>query len=77
MSAQAYFILDEFLINGHVTETSKAQVFKAVAEQDLLEVCTHIRACIIRFAVHLIELLYRCSINVSYPSSKHLVIRLL
>ncbi len=49
MSAQAYFILDEFLINGHVTETSKAQVFKAVAEQDLLEVRILIRAYIIRF----------------------------
>ena len=36
-SSQAYYILDEFLVAGEVTETSKKGVFKAVAEQDLLE----------------------------------------
>ena len=36
-SAQAYYIFDEFIVAGEVAETSKKGVFKAVAEQDLME----------------------------------------
>lgn len=34
---KAYFILDEFVIGGEVQETSKTQVLKAIAAQDLLQ----------------------------------------
>ena len=34
---KAYFILDEFLLAGEVQETSKKQVLKAIAAQDLLQ----------------------------------------
>ncbi|GMR56717.1 hypothetical protein PMAYCL1PPCAC_26912 [Pristionchus mayeri] len=34
---KAYFILDEFLLAGEVQETSKKQVIKAIAAQDLLQ----------------------------------------
>jgi len=34
---KAYFILDEFLLSGEVQETSKKQVLKAIAAQDLLQ----------------------------------------
>lgn len=38
---KAYFILDEFLLAGEIQETSKKQVLKAIAAQDLIqEVCT-------------------------------------
>lgn len=37
---KAYFMLDEFLLGGEVQETSKKNVLKAIAAQDLLqEVC--------------------------------------
>jgi len=32
---RAYFMLDEFVLGGHVCETSKKAVLKAVSEQDL------------------------------------------
>lgn len=34
---KAYFILDEFILAGEVQETSKKQVLKAIAAQDLLQ----------------------------------------
>jgi hypothetical protein len=34
---KAYFILDELLIGGEVQETSKKNVLKAIAAQDLLQ----------------------------------------
>lgn len=34
---KAFFILDEFLLAGEVQETSKKQVLKAIAAQDLLQ----------------------------------------
>jgi AP-1 complex subunit sigma 1/2 len=34
---KAYFILDEFLIGGEVQETSKKNVLKAIAAQDLMQ----------------------------------------
>ncbi|XP_035704695.1 AP-1 complex subunit sigma-2 isoform X4 [Folsomia candida] len=34
---KAYFILDEFLLGGEVQETSKKNVLKAIAAQDLLQ----------------------------------------
>ncbi len=34
---KAYFILDEFLLAGEIQETSKKQVLKAIAAQDLLQ----------------------------------------
>lgn len=34
---KAYFILDELLLGGEVQETSKKNVLKAVAAQDLLQ----------------------------------------
>ena len=45
---KAYFMLDEFIIGGEVQETSKKNVLKAIAAQDLIqEVCAcsklHIR----------------------------------
>ena len=37
---KAYFMLDELLLGGEVQETSKKNVLKAIAAQDLLqEVC--------------------------------------
>jgi len=39
---KAYFMLDELLLGGEVQETSKKNVLKAIAAQDLLqEVCWH------------------------------------
>ena len=34
---QAYYIFDELVVSGEIAETSKKGVFKAVAEQDLME----------------------------------------
>lgn len=34
---KAYFILDELLIGGEMQETSKKNVLKAIAAQDLLQ----------------------------------------
>jgi len=34
---KAYFILDELLIGGEIQETSKKNVLKAIASQDLLQ----------------------------------------
>ena len=34
---KAYFILDELLIGGEMQETSKKNVLKAIASQDLLQ----------------------------------------
>lgn len=34
---KAYFMLDEFIIGGEVQETSKKNVLKAIAAQDLLQ----------------------------------------
>lgn len=34
---KAYFILDELLLGGEVQETSKKNVLKAIAAQDLLQ----------------------------------------
>jgi len=34
---KAYFILDELMIGGEVQETSKKNVLKAIAAQDLLQ----------------------------------------
>lgn len=34
---QAYYILDEFVLGGEVQETSKKNVLKAIAAQDLLQ----------------------------------------
>ena len=35
--AQAYFMLDELLLGGDIQETSKKNVLKAIAAQDLLQ----------------------------------------
>lgn len=34
---KAYFILDELLIGGEIQETSKKNVLKAIAAQDVLQ----------------------------------------
>lgn len=34
---QSYYILDEFLLGGEVQETSKKNVLKAIAAQDMLQ----------------------------------------
>jgi len=34
---KAYFMLDEFIIGGEVQETSKKNVLKAIAAQDLIQ----------------------------------------
>lgn len=34
---KAYFILDELLVGGEIQETSKKNVLKAIAAQDLLQ----------------------------------------
>jgi hypothetical protein len=34
---KAYFMLDEFIIGGEVQETSKKNVLKAIAAQDLMQ----------------------------------------
>lgn len=34
---KAYFILDELLLGGEVQETSKKNILKAIAAQDLLQ----------------------------------------
>ncbi|CAH1986373.1 unnamed protein product [Acanthoscelides obtectus] len=38
---KAYFILDELLLGGEVQETSKKNVLKAIAAQDLLQEVSH------------------------------------
>ncbi|KRX64464.1 AP-1 complex subunit sigma-2, partial [Trichinella sp. T9] len=38
---KAYFILDEFLLGGEVQETSKKQVLKAIAAEDLMQEKLH------------------------------------
>jgi len=38
---KAYFILDELLVGGEVQETSKKNVLKAIAAQDLLQEDIH------------------------------------
>ena len=35
--SQAYFMLDELLLGGDIQETSKKNVLKAIAAQDLLQ----------------------------------------
>ncbi|KAG6799064.1 AP-1 complex subunit sigma-2-like isoform X1 [Apis mellifera caucasica] len=41
---KAYFILDELLVGGEIQETSKKNVLKAIAAQDLLqELCVSIQ----------------------------------
>lgn len=43
---KAYYMLDELLIAGEVQETSKKNVLKAIAAQDMLqEVCNHLTVC--------------------------------
>ena len=45
---KAYFMLDELLIGGEVQETSKKNVLKAIAAQDLLqEVGIEMLQCVI------------------------------
>ena len=39
---KAYFMLDELLLGGEVQETSKKNVLKAIAAQDLLQEVSHI-----------------------------------
>lgn len=34
---QAYFMLDELLIGGEIQETSKKNILRAIAQQDLLQ----------------------------------------
>lgn len=38
---KAYFILDELMLGGEVQETSKKNVLKAIAAQDLLQEVSH------------------------------------
>ena len=38
---KAYFILDELLVGGEIQETSKKNVLKAIAAQDLLQEVSH------------------------------------
>lgn len=38
---KAYFILDELLLGGEIQETSKKNVLKAIAAQDLLQEVSH------------------------------------
>ena len=46
---KAYYMLDELLIAGEIQETSKKNVLKAIAAQDMLqEVCSHIHPCLYR-----------------------------
>ncbi|UYV71360.1 AP1S2 [Cordylochernes scorpioides] len=40
---KAYFILDELLIGGEIQETSKKNVLKAIAAQDLLQEVRFVR----------------------------------
>ena len=41
MATQAYYILDELLVGGEIQETSKKNIIRATAAQDMLqEVCT-------------------------------------
>ena len=45
---KAYYMLDELLIAGEIQETSKKNVLKAIAAQDMLqEVRSHIHPCYI------------------------------
>ena len=44
---KAYYMLDELLIAGEIQETSKKNVLKAIAAQDMLqEVRSHIHPCL-------------------------------
>lgn len=38
---KAYFILDELLVGGEIQETSKKNVLKAIAAEDLLQEVSH------------------------------------
>lgn len=38
---KAYFILDELLLGGEIQETSKKNVLKAIAAQDLQQEVSH------------------------------------
>ena len=38
---KAYFMLDELMVGGEVCETSKKNVLKAIAAQDLLQEVSH------------------------------------
>ncbi len=40
---KAYFMLDEFIIGGEVQETSKKNVLKAIAAQDLMQEVRYLR----------------------------------
>ena len=42
---KAYFMLDELLIGGEVQETSKKNVLKAIAAQDLLQEVENLPKC--------------------------------
>ena len=42
---KAYFMLDELLIGGEVQETSKKNVLKAIAAQDLLQEVKNLPKC--------------------------------
>lgn len=42
---QAYYMLDELLIGGEISETSKKNVLKAIAAQDMLQEVS-VRACV-------------------------------
>jgi Clathrin adaptor complex small chain len=53
---KAYFMLDELLLGGEVQESSKKNVLKAIAAQDLLQevnmlVCYHVDIIILVFLV--------------------------
>ena len=51
---KAYYMLDELLIAGEIQETSKKNVLKAIAAQDMLqEVRSHIHPCYIYLNYHL------------------------
>ena len=50
---KAYFMLDELLIGGEVQETSKKNVLKAIAAQDLLQEVGQYPTC-----DHLLQSLY-------------------
>lgn len=45
---KAYFMLDELLLGGEVQETSKKNVLKAIAAQDLLQEVGQLLPIVIR-----------------------------
>ena len=47
---KAYFMLDELLLGGEVQETSKKNVLKAIAAQDLLQEVSYIPYVVSAFA---------------------------